>query len=55
MNFLGHYLLDKHEAPKLVFEPIEILLRPSFVPLLGHSVRSSFHPASLEVVDERNL
>ena len=35
LNLLAHYLLDKHEAPELVFEPIEILLRPVFRPVAG--------------------
>ena len=28
-------LLDEHETPELELEPIEVLLRPSFVPLRG--------------------
>ena len=37
---LRHLLLDKHEAPEFVLEPVEVLLRPSLVPLSGQPVRS---------------
>src|SRR6266478_2117551 len=32
---LLHLLLDKHEAPEFVFEPLEVLLRPGFGPTIG--------------------
>src|SRR5271169_3386170 len=34
LEFLAHYLLDEHEAPELVLEPIEVLLRSVFRPVV---------------------
>ena len=34
LEFLAHYLLDEHEAPELVLEPIEVLLRAFFRPVV---------------------
>src|SRR5207302_2023853 len=30
---LTHYLLDEHEAPELILEPVEVLLCPFFRPI----------------------
>jgi hypothetical protein len=30
-----HLLLNKHEPPELVFEPVEVLLRSEFYPTIG--------------------
>ena len=38
---LLHLLLDKHEAPEFVLEPVEVLLRADLVPLSGQPVRSN--------------
>src|SRR5437588_6575840 len=35
LEFLAHHLLDEHEAPELILEPIEVLLRPVFRPIAG--------------------
>src|SRR5215218_7332084 len=32
---LLYLLLDKHEAPEFIFEPLEVLLRPGFGPAVG--------------------
>ena len=34
-------LLDEHEAPEFVLEPVEVLLRSVLVPLSGQPVRSN--------------
>ena len=41
LEFLAYHLLDEHKAPELILEPIEVLLRPSFVPSFGQPVRSN--------------
>ncbi len=38
---LRHFLLDKHEAPELVLEPIEVLLRRLSSSRFGQPVRSN--------------
>src|SRR5271165_925047 len=35
LNFLAHHLLHEDEAPELVLEPIEVLLRPFFCTVAG--------------------
>src|SRR5262249_27215570 len=35
LKFLGDYLLDEHKAPELELEPIEVLLRTFFRPIIG--------------------
>ena len=34
LEFLAHYLLDKHEPPELELEPIEVLLATFFRPVV---------------------
>src|SRR5438876_2601067 len=34
LEFLAHYLLNEHETPELVFEPIEVLLPAFFRPIV---------------------
>src|SRR5438876_12037472 len=34
LECLAHYLLDEHETPELKFEPIEVLLRTFFRPVV---------------------
>src|SRR6516164_3421300 len=34
LEFFGHHLLNKDEAPELILEPIEILLRAFFCPVV---------------------
>src|SRR5256886_10804168 len=35
LEFLAHHLLDKHKAPELELEPIEVLLRAVFRSVVG--------------------
>ena len=35
LDCLAHYLLDEHKAPEFILEPIEVLLRPFFRPVVG--------------------
>ena len=35
LEFLAHHLLDEHEAPELVLEPVEVLLRAFFRAVVG--------------------
>ena len=35
LDFLAHYLLDEHEAPEFILEPIEVLLGSFFRPVVG--------------------
>src|ERR1035438_7684675 len=37
LDFLAYYLLDKHEVPEFVLEPIEVLLRAVFRPSQSRS------------------
>ena len=34
LDFLAYQLLDEHKAPELILEPIEVLLRPFFRPII---------------------
>src|SRR5690242_10481959 len=35
LEFLAHHLLDEHKTPELELEPIEVLLRSLFRPVVG--------------------
>jgi len=51
VHLLTYDLLDEHKAPELELEPIEILPRPSCVPLLGQPVNSVWLPAKMTSID----
>src|SRR5258706_507786 len=53
LDFLAHYLLDKHEAPELELEPIEVLLRPVFRPVAGPAC--AFERVKSQVGDVRDV
>src|SRR5271157_1940137 len=53
LQFLAHYLLDEHEAPELELEPIEVLLRPLFGPVVGPA--RAFERIETQVGDDRNV